>query len=97
LQKFEKGGSDQQKQTTLAYFILSSLVSGLVKILLLPFVLDLVKYDLSFQISLKYEEMKRHDKNWKGKNEAEKVADWVTAALQVNPFSRLLEPCDRFC
>jgi hypothetical protein len=41
--------------------------------------------------------MKRHDKNWKGKNEAEKVADWVTAALQVNPISRLLELCDRFC
>ena len=36
-----------------------------------------------FQISVKYDEMRRQDKNWKGKTEPEKHSLWVDAALQV--------------
>ena len=36
-----------------------------------------------FQISVKYDEMRRQDKNWKGKTEPEKQSLWVDAALQV--------------
>ncbi len=36
-----------------------------------------------FQISLKYDEMRRQDKNWKNLTDAEKQKVWVDAALQV--------------
>jgi hypothetical protein len=43
-----------------------------------------------FQISVKYDELRKQDKNWKGKTDPEKQSLWVDAALQVLFAHKLL-------